>query len=401
MRVAYFSYVYAEDGGSVHTREFLSAFASLGHHVSALWQNRAHDTVGKSSRRRRAPDYLKRFLSKWLHQPKAILQNIPSFLRELRFLHRVIPDILIVRQGSCRLSGVLLGRLYRIPVVLEVNAPGTLESRKYYTQYWHVPVLPELIERWVITRGDAITTVSNALQQYLVQSYLIPQERITVNPNGADPKRFDPAGVRRASLPTISSAAIVVGFCASFQEFHGADRVLDIASALADLQQVHFLLVGDGPARLRIQERIHRSGHGRRISMVGHVPHDEVPSYMALMDIGLMPNSNFYGSPIKMIEYMAMGLPVVGPRLGPLEEIVEEGVHGFLFSPDSVVELTKCLRRLVTDKDLRCRMGAAARAHVLDSLTWVHNARRVEATCKRAFFENKSRRRRKQKDCAK
>lgn len=381
IRIAYFSYVYAEDGGSVHTKEFLCALRGLGHEVHVLWQNRIPDMAARMSLRHRVREYLKTRLSRWLHEPKELFLNIPFFLKERRFIRQVRPDVLIVRHDLLRFSSVLLGRLYGIPVVLEVNAPGCLESSQYFSEYWHMPILPEMIEKRLITRADALVTVSQALQEFLIRVYDIPPAIITVNPNGADPERFDPDRVQAEIVPTIPENATVVGFCASFQEFHGVDRIVDIAVALADLPQVHFLLVGDGPARADVQKKILAAGQENRVSMVGHIPHDHVPTYLARMDIGIMPKSNFYGSPMKIIEYMAMGLPVIGPRLGPLKEIVEEGVQGFLFSPDNVAELSDYIRRLVVDKDLRRSMGDAARARVLRELTWAHNAQRVELSC--------------------
>jgi glycosyltransferase involved in cell wall biosynthesis len=366
MKIAYFSYVYGEDGGTVHTREF-----TIGEGRSTNWH-----------RMRQA---LKRWLSRWLHEPREVLLNLPFLLREFRFLRAVRPDVLIVRQSFAKISGVLLGRWLGIPTLLEVNAPGTLESSRYYHEYWHLPLLPGVLERWAIRHADGVVTVSEALRDYLSSVHRIPADRITVNPNGADTDRFDRASAAPPATLQLPEGSTIVGFCASFQEFHGMEELLAVISGLAGLPQVHFLLVGDGPARSRIEESLRSKDHDGRVTLVGRVTHDRIPSYLAAMDIGIMPRSNFYGSPIKVIEYMAMGLPVVAPRLGPLCEVVDHEVNGLLFEPDDVAELIESIRVLVTRPDLRARMGTAARASVLQNLTWRHNAGRVAEACRRAI----------------
>src|SRR6185312_10399925 len=105
--------------------------------------------------------------------------------------------------------------------------------------------------------------------------------------------------------------------------------------------------------------------------------HDELPAHVAAFDVAVMPDSNEYGSPMKIYEYMAMGKPVVGPRLGPLEDGIRDGETGILFERLDASALESALATLLGDESRRRLMGRRAREHVLASHTWTRNAERV------------------------
>jgi len=102
-----------------------------------------------------------------------------------------------------------------------------------------------------------------------------------------------------------------------------------------------------------------------------------LPGHVAAFDIAVMPDSNEYGSPMKIYEYMAMGKPVVAPRLGPLEDGIVDGETGILFPRRDAAALRAALEKLLRDDRLRAGMGARARDHVLAKHTWDRNAARI------------------------
>src|SRR5205807_2028966 len=89
--------------------------------------------------------------------------------------------------------------------------------------------------------------------------------------------------------------------------------------------------------------------------------------------------SNRFGSPVKIFEYMAMGVVPVGPRFGPLEEAIDDGATGLLFEPESEASLQAALEALIIDADRRAKLGAAARERVMARHLWEHNAAEVAA----------------------
>jgi glycosyltransferase involved in cell wall biosynthesis len=80
---------------------------------------------------------------------------------------------------------------------------------------------------------------------------------------------------------------------------------------------------------------------------------------------------------MKVIEYMAVGKPVVAPRMPNLQEIVVDGVDGVLFEAKNPAALAQAFDRVAGDDGLRRRLGEAARAKVERDLNWDSNARKV------------------------
>jgi glycosyltransferase involved in cell wall biosynthesis len=239
--------------------------------------------------------------------------------------------------------------------------------------------LARWFERRILSQATAIVTVSGYLKQAVIDSG-VPAQRVAVTPNAVDAHHFDPEQHDGRSVRERYGLAdaTVVGFVGSFARWHRPDLLIQAFGALAgDYPHVRLLLVGSGamlPSAKRLAQDL---GVSHRIVFTDKIPHRDIPEYIAAMDVGVMPASNVFGSPVKVFEYMAMARPVVAPRYGPLEEVVDDGVNGFLFEPDSVAALAGSLRWLLDDPE-RCRcMGAVARQTVLVRHQWSHNARIV------------------------
>src|ERR671931_103740 len=98
-----------------------------------------------------------------------------------------------------------------------------------------------------------------------------------------------------------------------------------------------------------------------------------------MMDICVIPGSNEYRSPIKLFEYMAMGKPVVAPRLKPIQDVIQDGQEGILFSPDDKESLKQSLEFMIDRQEKRTIMGQNARKKITGKHTWRKNAERIVA----------------------
>jgi glycosyltransferase involved in cell wall biosynthesis len=386
MRLAYLHYLVDDDTGRHHVRQFAAAAASLGHAIDVRGMNLAPGrdgdagATGTASGRARAA--LKRRFGRWLHEPKEILWNLRYVRLETDLLKALRPDVLLVRDHLMTASCVPVARRLSLPLVLELNAPAD-EAGLYLKEYWHLPRVARAIEAYKLRHADAVTVVSSTLKRLLVETYRIPEGRITVVPNGADLDRFHPGVGRDAEVRFPPQTGPILGFVGSFRRWHGTDLMIRMVREVGEARpQTGFLLVGDGPEAPVVQEAVRPLGG--RVVMTGRVPHARVPGLTAAFDIGVLPETLFYASPLKVVEWMAAGKSVVAPGHAALGDLVTDGEEALLFRPGDADDLVRAVLRLVDDAPLRARLAAAAAQRAVRSLSWTENARRVLRACEAA-----------------
>lgn len=202
-------------------------------------------------------------------------------------------------------------------------------------------------------------------------------------PNGADLAAFHPFLRPDPEVRAAFGERPVVGFVGSFQKFHGAALLAEMALAVGVARpEARFLFVGDGPEAAAVRERT--APLGARMWFTGRVPHERVPALVAGFDVGVLPETAFYASPLKVIEWMAAGKAVVAPGYGPLAEVLADGETGLLFPPRDRDALVAAVLRLIDHPAQRRALGQAAAVRARAALSWEHNAERVLSVCESA-----------------
>jgi glycosyltransferase involved in cell wall biosynthesis len=123
------------------------------------------------------------------------------------------------------------------------------------------------------------------------------------------------------------------------------------------------LIVGDGPEREALERQAEIHNIAAQVLFTGAVPHDEVPMYIAAMDVAVAPYravQDFYFSPLKLYEYLAAGKPVIASNLGQIADAIRHGHNGYLVEPDNVADLSRALGILSEDATLRDTLAAHA-----------------------------------------
>jgi glycosyltransferase involved in cell wall biosynthesis len=222
--------------------------------------------------------------------------------------------------------------------------------------------------------ADSIIAVSDEVAAYIA-SRGVRQRNILVIPNGVDTTRFHPdAGGEAVRRKLGLGVDPVIGFIGSFKPWHGVGFLIDAFAAMATRHpKVRLLCVGEGPELEAARLEVARLGLEDRVAFTGRVPHADIPAHLAAMDVSVapyLPDRDFYFSPLKVVEALAAGTPVVATRVGQLELLVEHGTTGFLFEPGDQADFIAKTLDLVGDATRRLTMSAAARGRALSDFSW-------------------------------
>jgi glycosyltransferase involved in cell wall biosynthesis len=300
----------------------------------------------------------------------------------LREIERSPVDLIYQRYGRFTWAGVEASLRTGLPLFLEYNG-----SEVWIGKHWDMSGMIPLLERFERLNLDAanrIFVVSDVERRNLLRAG-IADEKIVVNPNGVDTEKFRP-GIGGATVRRelgVAEDETLAGFVGTFGPWHGVLTLAEAVTLLPTDSGVRFLLVGAGRFREEVERIIRAAGKERQVIFTGHVEHERVPALLDACDILLSPHvpledgSDFFGSPTKLFEYMAMGKGIVASRLGQIGEVLADEESALLTEPADAPQLAAAILRLSSSRETRERLGAAARYAAIARHTWKHNARRV------------------------
>src|SRR5262249_33930167 len=144
------------------------------------------------------------------------------------------------------------------------------------------------------------------------------------------------------------------------------------------------LVVGDGPVIPDLRRQVAELGCGDRVHLAGLVGRDDMPSWLAAIDIAIQPAVVPYPSPLKLIEDMASRKAIVAPAQDNIRELLRHEQNALLFNEGDIEGFLAALLRLANDEQLRRRLGAGAHHTVQEmALSWDANARKIVAIAER------------------
>jgi starch synthase len=360
-------------GGSVHVLEVARGLAARGHEVHAV----VHRDAGVPDEEARDGVFWHRVC--W--RPDHRLFRFRARGAVARIIDSVQPQALMERYYNFGGEGILAAEKAAVPSLLEVNSPvvdhpGSVKA-----------ALDALaLVRPLRRRRERLCRAATAVVSPLVE--IVPDfarsKTVTVS-WGANVDVFHPSrrrGEVRSALG-IPDGAVAVLFSGSFRPWHGVPVLEAAARRLSHRADLYFLLAG-GPHAA--------AGAGYRGRSLGRLPYEEMPALVAAADVGAAPYDTrrlgqlrlgFYWSPLKVFEYMASGLPTVTIPRPPLDEIVRAEREGLHFREGDDADLARVLERLAADAPLRARLGAQARARVVERYSWARHCEQLEGVLRR------------------
>jgi glycosyltransferase involved in cell wall biosynthesis len=294
-------------------------------------------------------------------------------------IERIRPDFIYQRYARFSWAGVVAANRVKRPLLLEYNG-----SEVWVGKHWDRVGSLDLLERYERLNLDAAARifVVSEVERRNLESRGVDGRKIVVNPNGVDVDRFRPGvggmDVRRELQ--IADYEVVAGFVGTFGPWHGVEKLAEAIKTIPEDVRVRFLLVGSGSLHAEVEKLLENE---KRVIFTGAVAHERVPKLLDACDILVAPHvpladgSEFFGSPTKIFEYMAMGKGIVASRLGQIGEVLVDGETALLVQPGDVGELAAAILKLVESEELRKKLGARAREVAELEHTWTRNAQRV------------------------
>ncbi len=377
MRILYHHRTLGDGAEGIHISEMVKAFRHLGHEV--LVAGPIGELKQTLIEQRGFLPKIKHLLPRFVFELLEVAYSAYCFVDLSRKAKAMHADFIYDRYITFNAGALWAARFCRIPLVLEVNAPLALERSEEVDEKLYLKGLAHAIERYVCTNADRTLVVSSPLRKYL-ESVGVPQGKCIVMPNGVDQIKFKPRQKNSELMQKmgIPADSVVIGFTGILRPWHGVEMLIKVVESLkAAGKSVYLLVVGDGPTRVDLEKDLQQAGLAGVSMITGRVPHENVGEYVSLFDIAVSPKATFYASPMKIIEYMAQGKPVVAPKMDNILDIISDGENGLLFDAGEVGSLHEVLLELVNNAPLREELGRKALTVVASKLNWTANAQWV------------------------
>lgn len=264
-----------------------------------------------------------------------------------------------------------------VPVVMDSDdweGAGGWNERAGYPRWQRALFARQ--ERWGLTRADAVTVASRALEG-LVWSLGVPPARVAYLPNG--PRHWptpDPAAVAalRARLGLVGHPVALL--YTRFFEFDPERLAAAWARVVAEMPAARLLVVGRGLAgeEAPFRHALTQAGVGGTVVEVGWLEPAELPTHWALATVGLYPMDdtliNRTKCPAKLTDLLGAGLPVVGERVGQIGEYIAPGAGGIAVETGDMAAFAAATVALLRDPAGAAALGAAGQARLHARFGW-------------------------------
>lgn len=214
-----------------------------------------------------------------------------------------------------------------------------------------------------------------------------PREKTVLIHNGLDPYKLDfldrdEARVRLFEKISRHSGKIfqvntIIGAVANFYPAKGLKSLVETAEYFKNTGEAVFVVIGDGPERQAIEEKIKEKGLEKKLFLLGQIK--DGYKLMPAFDIFVLPSLK-EGFPFALIEAMAAKLPVIATRVGAVPEIIENGKNGYIVEPDKPEQLVKRLKEIIGNDRLCQELGIQAHQTALFKFPLEKMIKEVEST---------------------
>lgn len=301
------------------------------------------------------------FVSAPIERRIAPLADLAALFRLVGIFRRGRFDIVHSVTPKAGLLSALAGVLAGVPVRIHTFTGQVWAARSGLSRF-----LLRSLDRLTAALVTGVLADSASQREFLVKEGVVAAGKVSVlgkgSVNGVDAARFRPDPEARARLraqANVPADAVVFLFVGRLVRDKG---LIDLAHAFVGLEDGYLLLVGPDEGGLAAEIQVACGMAGDRLRVLGRTDHPQ--HFMAAADVFVLPSyREGFGSVV--IEAAACGIPAIGTRIYGITDAIVENETGCLVPPRDPTALATAMRGLAADRDLRLRMGKAAREHAL------------------------------------
>ena len=323
--------------------------------------------------------------------------NSPKFLKAL-----AIFPIFVYAWKSCKNCDIMFGDFITTITSMPIVILKKIFDKPIILDYidLRMKIVPNIINGYMAKNAEVIFTISPYLRESAIDEYSC--KNVVYVPNCIDTNHFEIDWKDREKIREelgIEKDEVVIGYAGSFRYVEGVPNLLQAFKnltkkyskiKLAIMGKVYMSSSDDNIPKLVADMKLKND-----IILIPSQPHGEVPKFLSAFDILCCPKIdceiNRVANPVKVVEYLSTGLPIVCSAVGGIIDTIEDGVDGILVKPGDVKDLERKLEWVILNPERAKEIGENGRKKAIEKCSY----EAIENTIKESITEIIARKRKR------
>lgn len=254
-----------------------------------------------------------------------------------------------------------LKKLLKFFLIYEAHELYFLKNKKYFE-----------VEKTIFKNSDLIICITQNLKNQIIKTFKIKEAKIYVIPDA----------VKDEWLKIKKEKGEYIFYAGNFKKWKGVEVLIEAMKYLPDKK---LLLAGEGKEMHKLKEKVKKLDLEDRIKFLGYIPHREIPFFLAKSQFGILPNikeeTSEFTSPLKLFEYMALGLPIIASNIPVFREILIHGESAWFFESGNPYSLAEAIKFLSENPQIAEKIASKAKEQAKD-YTFTKRAEKIKELIK-------------------
>ncbi len=361
-------------GGHIRILEESLALDALGHTITIVTYSQGNNVSGLDIRRTRSLPWRAAYeVGSSRHKIAFDAYLVAKSINEGLKLR---PDLIHGHMHEGTLIGSIVARILRIPLVFDFQGglSGEMVDHGFLNPNGLIFPWVRRLEKHICHLPDAILTSSLRAEELLVDDFAVKREIIFPLPDCVDTDRFNPDRFSTSELAAVKeqlgipAGRQIVAYLGLLADYQGTPELIRAAKLLRESgSNVHFLIMGY-PKVEHYLAMAKGAGVENSVTFTGKVHYDLAPKYLALGDVTVSTKMSTTEGSGKVLNYMAMGMPVVAFDTPVHREYL--GDLGVYARTKDVPSLAKSIQSLIEDQDWAKSIGVKLRNRAKEKYSW-------------------------------